>query len=419
MRFAPFGTQYTSEPAETWQRILAGGHAVSHDPELGLWLITGHDTVRGVLADTTRFSNAATLAPVMPVSAEAGHVLAAFDAPAVTTTADGPQHARIRAVLRGIFPTTAARAELAWGALVARRADQLAGDIAAAEATDLMPAAIRFSLHVITDVLVLPTDQAGDLHAWTDAFARLVWAHHPETQVDDAHEALALWHLCSDTVTARAQAGGGYGPGVIGDLLRYRGGDDARLSVPEAAAIVLTIAGAGWETTAGALGHALEHALIEPGRWTRLGYDEHALATHVEETLRHSPAIDGWLRVTTTDVDVDGTLIPAGSRCLLLIGAANHDPAQFAQPRVFNPGRARLGQHLAFGAGAHYCIGAALARLELSTALRTLARRLPALALAGGYRRQYKPSVALRQHTTMPATTGGGPDRHSAPAARP
>ncbi|MEU4239669.1 cytochrome P450 [Actinoplanes sp. NPDC026619] len=417
MRLDPFGADYVHDPSAAWQRILASGRTVSHDSELGLWLIGGHDTVRAVLADTTRFSNAATLAPVMPVSADADRVLAAFDAPAVTTTADGAQHVRIRAVLRGFFPTTAARAELAWGALVARRADELADDITA-DATDLMPAAIRYSLHVITDVLGLPTDQAGDLQAWTDAFARLVWAHHPDLQVDDAHDALALWRLCSETVTTREQAGGDYGPGVIGDLLRYRHGDDARLSVTEAAAIVLSVAGAGWETTTGALSHALEHALIEPGRWTPLAYDEHALATHVEETLRHSPAIDGWLRVTTTDVDLDGTLIPAASRCLLLIGTANHDPAHFPQPQVFDRGRARLGQHLAFGAGAHYCIGAALARLELTTALRTLARRLPALALADGYRRQYRPSVALRQHATLPATTGGCPVRHSAQAAQ-
>src|SRR5689334_1091606 len=118
MLLDPFGPEYAVDPARTWQRILTSGDPVSHDPELGLWLIAGHDTVREVLADTTRFANSATLAPVMPVSADTARVLAAFDAPSVTTTADGPQHARVRAVLRDVFPTTATRTQLAWGQIV-------------------------------------------------------------------------------------------------------------------------------------------------------------------------------------------------------------------------------------------------------------------------------------------------------------
>jgi cytochrome P450 len=85
---------------------------------------------------------------------------------------------------------------------------------------------------------------------------------------------------------------------------------------------------------------------------------------------------------------------------------------------VFDPGRARVGQHLGFGAGPHYCIGAALARLELTAALRTLARRLPHLRLADGYQRRFKPSAAVRQHVALPATTrlaGRCPVAHSLP----
>jgi cytochrome P450 len=196
--------------------------------------------------------------------------------------------------------------------------------------------------------------------------------------------------------------------GVIGDLLTYRGGDDSRLAAEQVASLVFDLIIAGWETTAAALGHCLENALTAPDRWARLATDDHYLSTYVEETLRHSPAVDGWLRVTTRDVELDGVTIPEGARCLLLIGTAHRDPRVYDDPDTFDPDRARLGQHLAFGAGPHHCIGLGLARLELTTALRVLAAKLPDLRLAPDYARRFKPSALLRIHTTMPAITTGG-----------
>jgi cytochrome P450 len=416
MRLDPFSEPYSRDPAATWQRILSSATPVSFDTDLGMWLIAGHDNVRAVLADTTRFSNGLTLAPIMPVDGKVGAVLAGLDAPAVAVTADPPQHLRTRAILRSLFATTAGRAQQQWGTLVQARVDDLVAGLARQSTTDLTDFAVRLPLRVILDVLGLPAGDADHVRSWTDDFAQLVWGNPgPDDQLAYAHSCVALWRYCADAVTARA-AIGAYGAGLIGDLLRYRNGDDSNLTVDEVASLALNVVGAGWETTAGALGHALDHALSEPERWAWLADDEHYLSIHVEESLRHSPTIDGWLRQTTTDVTVDGVTIPAGSRCLVLIGTANHDPAAYSRPEVFDPHRAHAGQHLAFGAGPHYCIGAALARLELTTALRTLARHLPDLALAGGYRRQFKPSAAMRQHTTLPVTlkqAGRCPVAHS------
>lgn len=417
MRLEPFGQTYTHDPAATWRRILASRQTVGYDPDLRLWLIAGHDTVRAVLSDTDRFANSATLTPITPVTPEAGAILAAFDAPHVAASADPPQHGRTRAILRVLFPNTAERVQHRWGGLIARRAAQLTDDLAGTTETDLMQFAVRLPLQIILDVLGLPDDNADNIRDWTDSFATLVWGNpDPHTQLVAARNSVALWNYCSQIVTDRATADD-YGDGLIGDLLRYRNGDDTRLTVPEAAAFALNIAGAGWETTAGALGHALDHALSRPDRWARLAHDEHYLATHVEETLRHSPVIDGWLRLATTNVTLDGVAIPAGSRCLVLIGTANHDSRTFPEPGAFDPGRARLSHHLAFGAGPHYCIGAALARLEITTALRTLARRMPNLKLSPDYQRRFRTNAALRTHLTLPATshTRGCPVTHRTP----
>jgi cytochrome P450 len=402
MRLDPFSGPYSRDPATTWRRINATATSISYDDDLEMWLIAGHDNVRTVLADTARFSNAATMLPITALTADAGDILAGLDAPAVAVAADRPQHLRTRAILRASMPTTAVRAEQQWGPLVTARTDGLITDLTTNEPTDLMHFAVQLPLLVIHDVLGLPAAAAQQVRAWTDDFADLVWGNPtPAAQIAHAYSSVRLWRFCADIVSGRADRGH-YGPGLIGELLRYRNNGDSNLTIAEVAALALNIVGAGWITTAGALGNALAHALADPDRWARLADDEHYLNLHVEETLRHSPAIDGWLRLTTTDVTLDGVTIPAGSRCLVLIGAANHDPSVYTEPEVFDPRRGRGGQHLAFGAGPHYCIGAALARLELTTALRALARRLPDLALAAGFQQQFKTSAALRQLTSLP-----------------
>jgi cytochrome P450 len=405
MRLDPFSIDYSTRPSGTWQRILASGQRVGYDDQLQAWLIAGHDNVHMVLADTGRFSNAATLFPVMPVSAAAGAILAGLTAPPVLVAADPPQHQRIRRIMRDFFPNTPATAERRWGALVTARVDEHVAELAGHTDVDLMNIAVRLPLQVAVDVLGLPIG-TSPVRAWTDLFALLVWGNPtPEQQLAAAHGAVALWEHCVAAVTGHV-ASSSPGRGLIGDLLAYRAGDDDRLTLDEVAAIVLNIFGAGWETVSAALGHALFHGLREPGRWARLAHDEPYLAAHVEETLRHSPPIDGWLRLTLDEVVVDGVTIPAGARCLVLIGTAGHDPAVFPEPDVFDPGRERLTQHVAFGAGPHYCLGAALARLELTTALREMARRLPQLTLHSGHQRWFKPSAASRQDITLPASTG-------------
>jgi hypothetical protein len=401
---------YSRDPALTWQHILDSGEHVGYDDELGLWLIAGHDNVRAALSDPRRLCNAATLAPVTPPTEQATRVLAGFDAPDVAVSADPPVHARTRAVLRSVFPNTAERAADKWGALVQRRVTQLADHLTDRAGTGPVDLVQQFStqlpLLVVLDILGVPADEASQVLAGSDGFVTLIWGDlAPDVQVRAAQGFVRFWRYCRAYVASRA-AGTNDSDDLIAELLRYRDNDDGRLTEAEIAGFVINLIVAGWATTSAAIAHALEHALTDPHRWTRIGVDAHYAAIHTEETLRHSPPLDGWLRLTTTDVTVDGVTIPAGSRCLVLLGTANHDPRIFADPATFDPGRARLSHHLAFGAGPHYCIGAALARLEIATALQSLAQRLPDLRLAPDYQRRFHPNVAARSHVAMPAGIG-------------
>jgi cytochrome P450 len=414
MRFDP-AHAYSHVPASLWRHLLDSGDRVSYEPELHLWVIAGHDLARTVLADTRRFSSAVALTPTVALNADAAATLDRLDVPSLAVTTDPPRHADVRAPLAAVFATSADRAEQQWGELVRRRADQLADHLAQHLTATPWPdvdlvelVSSRLPLLVMLDVLGIPADDYARIAAWADNFAALLWGRlDDDEQISAANGLLALWDFCRDLVELRADVDlHAQRDGLIADLLRYRNGDDHRLTLPETAAQILTLLLSGWESTAAALAQALEHALSDRGRWARLAVDDHYAVLHTEETLRHSPAVDGVHRVTTTDIDLDGTVIPAGSRCLVLIGSANHDHQIFEQPEAFQPDRARLSQHLSFGTATHSCLGAALARLQITAALSTLARRLPDLMLAPGYTRRYRPSTSLRQHTALPATLG-------------
>ncbi|MET0490774.1 MAG: cytochrome P450, partial [Acidimicrobiales bacterium] len=116
----------------------------------------------------------------------------------------------------------------------------------------------------------------------------------------------------------------------------------------------------------------------------------------VEESLRlASPAQAMW-RLATQDIELGGVAIPAGSRVVLSYASANRDEGLYDQPDEFDPDRANLTEHLAFGRGPHFCIGASLARLEARVAFEELARRVQSLSLPDTNDFPYNPSFLLR-----------------------
>ncbi|WP_405093368.1 cytochrome P450 [Micromonospora sp. NBC_01392] len=420
MRLNPFAGAYLTDPAGVWARLLAADGGVHHDEELGLWLITRHADVRRALADARTFGNALTLAPVYDICPEALALVAGIDAPPTTAAADPPVHPRTRRALRVTFANTPERVEQRYGRIVRRRVDELVARLAtrAGDEVDLVPAfTAELPLLVLLDILGVPAGDVPRIRAWADGQIALIWGSpDPAEQVRLAGGLLEFWHYCQDLVRRRLDGGG---DDYVAELLAYRGGDDEVLTVAEASSIVFNLLVAGHETTAGLLAHAVDRALSEPGRWRSLAERPERVPAFVTETLRFAPAIDGWLRVTNHPVTLGGVAIPAGARCLLLIGAANRDPAVFGHPDRFDPDRPDAHDHLSFGHGPHFCIGAALARLEAGTALTRLAAALPGLRPAPGHPRVFRPNLAFRAHRGLPVTVAPPVPTDRRPVARP
>jgi cytochrome P450 len=186
-----------------------------------------------------------------------------------------------------------------------------------------------------------------------------------------------------------------------------------RLSEDDLVAIILLLLIAGHETTANLIGNGLAALVRDPEALATLREDVEADRPAVEELLRYDGPTQMAERITLQPVEVGGRTIPAGRVVVLAVGAANHDPQAFEDPERLNLLRSP-NPHLGFGGGAHFCIGAPLARLEARIAIPALVRRLPNLHLMSK-RAEWRPSFTIRGLRALPlgwsAVGGGAPPR--------
>lgn len=382
---------HLEDPRPLWDLLARSGRRVHHDPDMGLHILHGHDDVKAALKGGPAWSNMLTLMPVYQPCREATDLLTQLDVPATTAAADDPDHARTREALEATFPLKRGQVAEQWGTQVDWRVDQLTTALAArrwhtvdlaADYANLLP------LWVICDILGVPGHHIDQIQAWADGQIRLVWdptiADEPAEQVRLAQGLLDFWRYTRELVDERAGSDLTDADWITRALVwRADNGGDRALTVDEVASIAFNLLVAGHETTAGLIAHTLDAALSEDGRWQHLHDHPDDIPAFVEQSLRTQPPIDAWLRLTVDDVRYGGDTIPAGSRVLCVVGA--------------NPDR----ELLAFGKGPHYCIGAALARMEAETAVRSLTARLPKLRLAPQHRQAFKPNLAFRAHRSL------------------
>ena len=182
-------------------------------------------------------------------------------------------------------------------------------------------------------------------------------------------------------------------PGLIGDLAaRYTSGE---LEQPPAFAIMLTLFGAAGESTASLLGSAAWILVSHNDIQEQVRARPELLGAFIEETLRYESPFRGHYRHVVRDTTLAGVDVPADSRMLLMWGAANRDPQQFDTPNEFRLDRASAKGHVTFGKGAHFCVGAALARLEAQIVLRMLLEQTTWIEAAEVGR--WLPSILVRR----------------------
>ncbi len=158
---------------------------------------------------------------------------------------------------------------------------------------------------------------------------------------------------------------------------------------------------AGHETTVNLIANAILAMLRQPRYWAALGDDPGRASTIIEETLRYDPPVQLAGRTAAEEMTIGDVVVPKGDTMMLLLAAAQRDPAAFDRPDAFDPDRESI-RHLAFGHGVHFCLGAPLARLEARIALSAVTARFPNATLVG--ESVYKPNVTLRGLASLPVT---------------
>ena len=371
--------------------LLRQMRPVCRVPRLGHWVVTGHESVRRALTDPEVFSS------------DVSH--AGFGTLGWFIFADAPRHTALRGLVsRAFTPRSVAQLEpriheLAH-ALLDLHADHETLDLV----SDL---ALPLPLMVIAELLGVPAAEWRTFRGWSDAILGLVSVvgGGPRATAAIAAYRLAheeMQHYLGPLLASRRSPGDD-------DLLRrlvHAEVDGARLTVDEIVSFFELLLFAGHETTSNLIANAVLCLLEHPRQLDRVRAEPDLWPSAIEEVLRFRSPVQGVFRATRRDTTLGGRTIPAGRLVLVMIGAANRDPRQFERPNEFDVARSPNG-HVTFGHGIHFCIGAALARLEARVVLPVLFDRLPALSLAERTPWEPRPSFHVHGPSRLPVRYRG------------
>lgn len=346
--------EYTPDVAETVNRLVREKSAVTYTPAHGgMWILSRYEHVRAAFKDYQTFSSgsgvffprAAGMPRFSPIEF------------------DPPEHSQLRELMapplhaeevRRLRPRICQFAADLLDPVVARGHGDLVGELAKPLSIGVVALAVGLSDAARTRIRELTSN---------------LWQH-----LAKASDASGFWpqfrEMLSDEVRrVRAEPDGSYVSQLANMSL-----DGAPLPEERIHSILVSLCIAGHETTMNTLSRITWYLAQHPELQLRLREEPELRSVVAEETLRRWCPTDRLTRVTTREVTIDGTTIPRGARVVLLMDAANRDPAKFSDPEEFSVDRGDSHHHLSFGFGIHHCLGARLARLEFEVVLSELAR---------------------------------------------
>jgi cytochrome P450 len=382
-------------PAYNWLR--------EHDPvhwstELGAWVLSRYTDVRVGFRDAALSSD--RVSPVYARREQRDGDVSHRNVQEILSRwivfTDPPAHTRLRKLVEYAFrPRAVARMD----GIVRELALSLSRELEGEEEFDFIA---RFAnplpVKVIAGMLDVPAEYHEDMAAWSDEIVMLLFgAPSVGDREDRAARGLdAFAELILLLISERRKKPGA---DLISDLLAAQERGD-QLSEMEIVSTCVLLLFAGHETTRNLLANGLKLLLTHPEQWALLKQNPTLSTSATEEILRFEGPIKAMWRLSVAATNYQDVTIEAGKRVLLLQGAANRDPRRFVEPDKFDIQRSE-NRHVAFGYSLHYCLGAAVARLEGSLGFRAIAEHFGDLELAT-HHFDYQPVVISRTLTSLP-----------------
>lgn len=315
---------------------------------------------------------------------------------------DPPLHTRVRRIMTSaLTPRALQRMEPGLVETVDRLLEGLAGQGGTVDLIEDFASAIP--IQIIGNLLDVPMEEREPLRDWSLAILGALEPSLTPEQLERGHSAVRDFKAYLEDLIARRRARPGDPETDVLTRLIRGDGADAKLSEIELIQNCIFILNAGHETTTNLIGNGLALLNDWPDQRARLRADPALIAPAVEEFLRFRSPNQLGNRETTAEIEIDGMTIPKGTNLHLCIGAANRDPAVFADPArldiALKPNR-----HLAFAGGPHVCVGLTLARMEGRIAIARFLDRFPQFRLAKG--RVNGGRMRFRGYASLPADLG-------------
>lgn len=365
-----FADDVLLDPFQAYAELREQGPVV-HLRKNDVYALTRYDVIRGALADWESFSSASIAFNPTANEALTGTSLAS----------DPPAHTQLRAALTENLSPRALRG---LKGRIETKADTLVAELVERGSFEAVDALARaFPLEVVADLIGFTGHVRDNMLRWGQAAMQVLGPMNQRT-AENFPVAGELYAWCS-AVRADDLAEGSVGRGIFEA--------EARGAIPPDTAghIIHQYVGAGVDSTIAAIGNIVALFASHPDQLALVRADPSLVPAAFNEVLRFWPPINAWGRLATRDVDIDGTVVPAGAQVAVLLGSGNRDPRHYDDPDAFLVTRNPV-DHLAFGYGPHGCAGQGLARLEAHAVIEALSRRVGRL-VAG-------PEVRVPSNTT-------------------
>lgn len=374
----------------TMYRDLRDHDPVHHVERGDYWVLSRYRHVFDAARDTERFSSAQGLTHLYDDVATAG-----LDTVRPMVFLDPPEHTEFRRlVAKGFTPRQVAEIEPAVREFAAERIEALRSNGGGDIVSELLKPLPTF---VVAHYLGVPEADRGRFDRWVHR----VVAASANGNVLDASETVAEIFEYFTALIERRRGD----PGDDTISLLVQAGDGAGVDPMRILGFAFTMITGGNDTTTGLLSVGLDLLHRSPDQQAALAADPGLTDDAVQELLRLTSPVQGLARTTTTDVDIDGTTIPAGRKVMLLYAAANRDPREFGDDAEQLRIDRRPAQILTFSYGAHHCLGASAARLMGRVVLEELLGRCPEFAVDGDAAR-FAPGNFVRWYQSLPFTPG-------------